>query len=193
MTSQMSDAQTVPRWTRLAIICASGGAGFALALALLVGGVQWYTSRPKPPKPWNPSALKATFDSIDTEGEKNTLVLHYILENETATDYKIEKSGNVVLAVHLERQNALSVVTDENLLRLDWPLIVPAQQRIAVSIHVSAAYPGENQPKADATPDEHRDYEKLLSVYFARQAPNIDDFVLVDEVNRYSIDFPKGW
>jgi hypothetical protein len=45
----------MPLWKRLLIIGASAGAGFALMLTLIGGAVLWYSSRPKPAKPWNTS------------------------------------------------------------------------------------------------------------------------------------------
>jgi len=36
-----------------------------------------------PPKPWDKKAITAIYDFVDTEGEKNTIVFYYTLQNNT--------------------------------------------------------------------------------------------------------------
>jgi len=54
-------------WKKFLLIGAGFGAGFAVLAGILVGGVIWYDSRPQKPKPWNATAILATFEYPDTE------------------------------------------------------------------------------------------------------------------------------
>jgi hypothetical protein len=190
MTSGVPAERTAPLWKRLVTISASSGAGFALALALIAGGVSWYSSRP--PKEWNTTALKATFDRIETQGEKNTISFYYVLENETDRDYQVDSNENIVVGVHLLQEKSLSLVSDQNTLKVDWPLFVPARQRVWFGIHSGLSYDGQAEP-SDATPDERKKYRKAVAEFFTKQAGNVDGFFILDKANRYQINFPKGW
>jgi len=46
----------------------------AVGLAGITDCFVWYQSRPKPPKPWNRTAINAEYDSVGTEGDKNNIV-----------------------------------------------------------------------------------------------------------------------
>jgi hypothetical protein len=187
-------ARHIAPWKRLAIVSASAGAGLAVTMALIVGGLLWYSSRPHPPKPWNTSALKATYDYIDTEGDKRTIVFYYTLENKTDADYKVESGVNATIALHLQRQDSLSVERDESYVKIDYPLFVPAKQRSRFAIHLLAyPYQGKEVLKADASLEERRSFRKALAGYVSKDMGNLDGFVLLDEANRYQINFPKGW
>jgi hypothetical protein len=183
----------MPLWKRLVIISASAGAGFAVLLAVIVGGVIWYSSRP--PKPWNSAAIKATYDSIDTEGDKRTFVFDYTLENETDADYKVNSDALVTVAGRLQTQKSLSMLGGhEGVVKIDYPIFVPARQRVRFAIHLLAyPYKGELKLNSDASREERRNYYKALEGYVRKELANLDGFVLFDEVNRYQINFPKGW
>jgi hypothetical protein len=181
----------MPSWKRIVIISVSAGAGFALMLALIAGAALWYSSRP--PRPWNASAIKATYDHIDTEGDKRMIVFYYILENVTATDYKVENGSNTVVAARLKRQNSLSVVRDEGWGKIDYPLFVPAKQRVLVAIHLAYPFYGKEEPNTDASFEDRRDYRIAVAGYVSKKMTNLDGFVLFDKANRYQINFPKGW
>jgi len=68
-------------WRKLLLLGLGWGLGTAVGLALLVGGFLWYQGRPRPtepPKPWNTTAIKAEYDTTDTEGDKkhDRVLLH---------------------------------------------------------------------------------------------------------------------
>jgi hypothetical protein len=46
------------------------GLGTVLGLGLLAGAVIGHQGRPKPPKPWNTTAIKAEYNTTSAEGEK---------------------------------------------------------------------------------------------------------------------------
>jgi hypothetical protein len=122
-------------WKRVVLVSASAGAGFALVLSLIVGGYRWYESRPKP---WNTSDIKATFDHIGTESEDNTVVFFYILENTTDSDYELIDSSSVVFMARLQRDESLS--HNPNFTKVDYPIFIPAKNRLRVLIHIPYSY-----------------------------------------------------
>ena len=94
------------------IISLSFGIGFALTISIVLGGFLWYQNKPKTPKPWDTSAITATYEYISTEGDDNTFVFHYILQNNTDFDYRISNLSDVVTMVKLKKQDSLSGFTN---------------------------------------------------------------------------------
>jgi hypothetical protein len=179
----------VTGWKKLLLIGVGWGVGFALGLGVLVGMWSWHESRPKPPKPWNNSAIKATYDTVFTEGDTNTLVIAYVLENATDRDYKATDDSTIMLTGKLLRENSAS--TYLNVDKLDYPVFIPMRHRGRVLIHL--AYPYSVKEKAGETPDERKKYREDLEEYMVKELPNLDGFVMFDSEYHYEIDFPSGW
>jgi hypothetical protein len=86
------------------------GAGFAIVVCAAVGTWIWYDSKPKPPKPWNSSALKATdppffsaFSVVGKTGSPDTssVKFGYTIQNNTDSDYEMEKGDQLKVLVKL--------------------------------------------------------------------------------------------
>lgn len=169
----------------------AGGVGFAAALAIIFGTIYWYQGKPKPPKPWNKTAIAASYDTVDVEGEKNHLVFSYTLQNNTDFDYGFSDLNSIMAMARLKKQKSLSGNKNDDLLRPDCPILIPAKQRLRFALHV--AYPYDKSLKNDATKEEKERYRKDLEAYVAKEFSNLDGFTIFDEVNRYQIEFPKGW
>lgn len=123
-------------WKKLLLIGIGWGLGTAVGLALIVGGFLWHESRPKPPvppKPWNSAAIKAEYDYVDTEGDKNTIVFYYTLENTTDFDYRLEDGAHVAMAGTLEQQHSLSEFDGS----VNYPISVPAKKRVRFAVHTN--------------------------------------------------------
>lgn len=135
MTSSPSAEADSPRknapWKRVVIVSVSASAGFALMLALIVGGVLWYNSHPRPPKPWNTSAIKATYDTLTAEGDDGHLVFYYVLENTTDSDYRLEESSAATIMGRLKEENSLSAPAVKEL-QMNYPRFHSSQATRAV-------------------------------------------------------------
>src|SRR5271156_484287 len=109
----MAESPLISGWKKLAIRAFFGGAGFAVALAILAGAALWYQNRPEPPKPWNSTALKATYDTMEfTVGSSKDIysfptIFYYNVLNNTDRTYQINSSTLVSMAM-LAGGNALS-------------------------------------------------------------------------------------
>jgi hypothetical protein len=179
-------------WKRPLFIGIGWGLGTAVGLAVLVGGFLWYQGRPKPPKPpkpWDTAAIKAEYDHADTEGEKNTIIIYYTLENTTDFDYRIESGDQILMSATLMKQKNLSPF-DENE-KIDYPVFVPAKKRIRFPIHIGYTCPLKQKENADL--EERRKHRRELEKYVATEMGNLDGFDLLDETNRYEIIFSAGW
>jgi hypothetical protein len=87
-------------WKKFLLIGVGWGFGTAVGLALTVGVFLWYEAKPKtpqPPKPWNTSAIKAEYDGVDAEGDKNTIEFISTL-NITEFDYHVTDENQVSLS-----------------------------------------------------------------------------------------------
>lgn len=176
-------------WKRPLLIGVGWGLGTAVGLAVLLGGFLWYRSRPKPPKPWNTSAIKAEYDYLGTEGDKNTIVFYYTLENTTDFDYRIEDGHDIAMNGKLGREHSLSLFSGFE--KIDYPIAVPAKKRVRFVVHIDYAYPEKEKPKPDA--DERKKYREAVEKYVVDELNNLDGFDLLDETKRYEIIFPAGW
>lgn len=193
-------------------LAAAGGAGAAFALAAFVTVGLWFMLRPKPLKAWNTQALKASLDSIDTEGERDNLVFEYMVENTTSSDYRVSSAGELSVAARLTAQKGLTMDREQKGLRLDYPIFIPAGQRVRLTVHLMEySYSSENvidkairgtaegpwekyrvppAAGADTTTQKHREEVKA---YVAEELKNLDGFVIFDESHRYEIELPRDW
>jgi hypothetical protein len=173
-------------WKRVILFGLSFGAGFALVGESAFIAIKWYQNRPKPPRAWNKSAITATFDSIRTEGNNNTLVFYYILENRTRDDYRISNEAEIEFMTLLKRQASLF---HEKNWTCDTSVFLPAGQKLVYKIHLNDR-PYEEKPNGDADADERNAFRVRLTDYVRHKLGNVDGFVIFDQVHRYQIDFP---
>src|SRR6267143_4200810 len=120
---------------KVLVIGASAGAGFFLVLLLILGAA--FNSSPvKLPGSWNQNAIKATYvGSQLRQIDKSVaaLFLSYDLENNTDRDYLADAPGVVIMS-RLKSGNSLS---QEELIRLSYPVFLPANQRVRIAIEIS--------------------------------------------------------
>jgi len=164
------------------------GVGFVIVLAIIVSLFIWHENKPAP---WDARAITSIYDSVDVEGDNGTLVFYYTLQNNTDIDYSINEASDVVLLSKLKKQNSLSGTNAKDLLRIDVPVLLPAKQRLLFEIHLG--YPYEKKLNKNAAAEEKEKFRKEIGLYLQQEAPNLNGFVLFDKVNRYQINFEKGW
>lgn len=176
-------------WKRALIIGIGWGVGTGVVLGTLLGIGIWYDSRPKPPKPWNATAVTAEFDTLDTDGENNNVTIVYTLENHTDFDYRLADKDDVTINGKLSAEKSLSADSKE--LTLDFPVFLPAHKRIRLPVHVN--YPYQTKLKANPTSDERHEFRKALAKFISTEWANLDGFEILDDRERYEIDLPPGW
>jgi hypothetical protein len=177
-------------WKRVLLRAAGFGAGLALTAVVVIGVFVWWSKRPEKPKPWNKEAITASFDSIDSEGDTNTLVFVYTLQNNTDIDYQALDDNSIHLAGTLQRSKALSF-DKSGFLTTDYPIFIPAKSRVRFKVHVK--YPYSIREDVDAPGDVRHDWETTVCKFVGDQFSNLDGFVMLDESSRFQVIMPNGW
>jgi hypothetical protein len=175
---------------KVVLKAAGFGGGFALVAAIIIGAVMLWSHRAGKPKPWNPNAIIATYNGLSVEGDKNTFVYSYILENRTSTDYQIPDDVNVHLAVKYKDSESLNFPKAE-LLHLDYPIFIPARSKVAFQVHL--AQPSPFRRDYDASEDVQHDFNTRLAQYATKNMGSINGFEVLDDNSRYQLNLPSGW
>lgn len=168
-------------WKRWLFKSMGFGAGLGAVLAAVAGLGMWYSSRPKPPKPWNKSAIRASFVDFGGSLQDNALsvTFTYSIENTTDYDYQLPTSQKIMA---LQRNNVLNEIGQ------DWKpieLFVPAHHKVQLKFGV----PIGGATDSIKAKEDHKWLLKQLLSYLKDTA----GFVVFDEINRYEIKLPSGW
>ena len=177
-------------WKKILLRAAGFGGGFAIVAALIFGGILWWSYRPVKPKPWNTTAITATFDNLTTEGPTHTIRYQYTLENHTDVDYRLADDSHAQLGISKMQTKSIDFDTN-NFVTLGFPIYVPAKSRVNVSLHMPLQY--TEDVDFSAPDDVQHDFYTKLSKYVGDAINNVEGFVLMDDNNRYEIIFPNGW
>ena len=172
------------------LVAAAFGAGSVLMLAVLTAG--WYRYESRPARPWDRTAISAQFDCVDVEGEGHTLVFSYTVYNHTDRDYRINGPSNITLAGRRGEQRDLvfSVSGSESILRVDYPVLVPPNERSRVTIHLGYPCPGLRL-EPDTSPQNRDTNRSRVSECVEKETGNLAGFVLFDDRERIQVDFPN--
>jgi hypothetical protein len=189
----MSELPKTNIWKKIAIRAFFGGIGFAVAGTAIVGGLIWYSDRPKPTPPWDKAALKATWDTMQVGmGGKDptsySIKFFYKVQNTTKQNYDFSASAFTPMAV----------LTDGRLLSkdfgyrtsgppvIDGPTFIPPGVTARVTVEISYLYPD------GFTDADKQSFDKVI-VSVDNKLKELDSFVLFDQMNHYEIDLPEGW
>ncbi len=177
-------------WKQVLLKSAGVGIGIGVGLATFVAFYVWYSSLPKPQKPWDANAITASFNSADTKGQDHHLRFLYILENHTDRDYKIGTSDLLVSAVVTEND---SLAGNGQVKFEQDSVFLPIKQHVVVALELpDYHYPGSDVLVHD-TPEERKKYRDAVKKYVNDDLPRLNGFAAFDEGNRYRINFPNGW
>lgn len=187
----------MPAWKRFFFIGAGFGTAVVILAVAIAGGWGWYQSRPQKPRPWNASAIIATFDHPDTEPgpEKgdgvppNDIVLYYTLENMTEFDYQLPLKDHREINAKLKESN--SIVPVKHLIALDEGVFVPGKQRVRIKLTMHFA--AMTNLSYEDTKENRRKRGNEIVDHLKNEFSNIDGFVMFDPGSRYQINFPGDW
>jgi hypothetical protein len=158
--------------------------GFLLALVL--GAFVLYL-RPgrKAPKPWNATAITASYVGAqlrELDSGNAALYLAYEVQNHTDSDYQLADGPGALVMGRLRADGSLS---SQQQVRLSYATFLPARQRARVALQIPAPFgwPADNDP---AFQDKLRDFVN-------QKLTDVQAFVLFDQADRFDIEFPSGW
>lgn len=191
------------KWKTWFIKSAGFGAGFALALACIVGAGLWYATRPTPQKPWNQTAIAATAPPgfcVSDDGKR--ILFSCSVANTTKTDYRIESSAQIRVMAR-GHDGTLSLPMPAETAPLQLPAFIPAGQKGMLTLSLALSSIPEREalqtapdfipdpPSAAAAVDDYEQYHERVRAYLQRNSGQVDSFVLFDEANRYPINLPR--
>jgi len=136
-------------------------------------------------KSWNAEAIKASYIASqlkETDKTRSTLILSYDLENKTDLDYRLDAGPGVVILSRLEADGSLS---QQEPVRLSYPVFLPAKQhaRLAIEIVQPFAWPTADNPA----------YIDKLREFVKQRLANVHEFVLFDQTSRTEVKLPGVW
>jgi hypothetical protein len=76
-------------------------------------------------------------------------------------------------------------LSQEELIRLSYPIFLPANQRVRMAIEISYPFvwPAAGDPG----------FENKLKDFVKQRLAKVEEFVLFDELNRCQIELPSAW
>lgn len=177
------------KWIPIFVRSIGIGFGAIIAVVAVISTYSWYFSRPKP---WDTKSITCNFDRVMTEGEYDTYVINYTMQNNTKDDYILTDNSDFVLAAKLKKQKSISPdYSDNKIISIDKPVFVPAQQRTHFNVHLN--YPSK-LGAINYDDNIARDkYLKAIKSELSKELPNIDGFMIYDKTTKYQIDLPRGW
>lgn len=179
-------------WKRIFLRSAGLGVGFALTLAVILGIVVWYDSRPKPPKPWDNRTIQAVFDRTIPEHAIGKVGLRYSLKNSGNEDFRIENKESIQISIRIGDDDELTPFN--RVVSLETPVFIPAGRKSMVFLYLQTGETWTNFKHvlpAQATDEDEKEYEKAVLDYLG--GTRITGFAVFDESHRMEIDFPAGW
>lgn len=182
----------MPTWKKVFLRSAGFGAGFAVALAVMIGIFAWNESRPKPPRPWDASAIKAKYYRVSTSSDSQ-LEFEYILENTTDLDYKLEEYSGARIAGRLGDTGGFVGFGDKENIKLEVPVYIPAHNKTRITVKLPAYGYEKRYPGNTATQEEIHAYYVGVAEHVSAKLANLNGFSIFDDGNRYQIDLPNGW
>jgi hypothetical protein len=174
-------------WKQLFIKAAGFGVGFALMLVALAGAGLWYSNRPKPPKPWNRTAVTASYQHVRSLEETAHYEFWYVLDNHTDEDFRISDPLEIEAEAQID-SNVLSMCSD--CVKLRYPIFIPAQRSLQIPVEFTYVYPNAKVPK---NAEERKQEIREIEDYLRTEMPRLTGFVLFDRLHRYEIDLNSGW
>jgi hypothetical protein len=159
--------------------------GFAFALVFT--GAIWYarTSARSGPKPWNTSAITASYVGAqfrELDSANAALYLAYEIQNHTDSDYRLADGSGALVMSRLRADGSLS---SQEQVRLSYPTFLPAGQRARVALEILRPF---NWPaEGDSA------YQDRLREFVNQRLVDVQAFVLFDQADRFQIEFPGGW
>jgi hypothetical protein len=204
-------------WKRITILSCFGVAGFGFAVALMAGGVYWYSRSPKTPKAWNEKAIQALYvgTKFVEEGKENTLRAELVFDlwNTTGYDFTLEAKPSETMIVMQKVRSEPSLVDG---LGLTWtvehgsgtgqlhadgipgfsreaflvgPVFIPAGE--AVRVDFWSEYDIFDIVAAIGNDEKIRLSDPAQQRKILKHAlADTDSFVLLDKKNHYRIELP---
>ena len=163
----------------------AGAAGVVFLLTIWAFGGTSVTPQPQEaPKNWNRSGVRAVYMGTQLRQVDKThasLILSYDLSNLASVDYRLNDGSGVVIMSRLKSDGSLS---QEQRIRLSYPVFLPAGQRAHLAIEI---------PREFAWPKDDSHHDEKLKDFVVQTLAPVRGFVLFDDTSHSQFDLPAGW
>jgi len=166
-------------------IAGTAGAGLLLVVLLKLSVPLLKPAPNELPKGWNREGIKATYMAAqlrEVDKTHSALILSYDLNNFTDLDFRLAQGAGVVI---MSRVNSNGSLSQEEPIRLGYPVFLPAKQRARLAIEISQTFAWPVQTDAR--------YEEKLKEFVKQRLAGVHGFVLFDEASHSQIDLPAAW
>lgn len=164
-----------------------GSAGVALAALTYftgTGSLLTRALRHEYPK-WHRATITAGYIGTELKEIDNTrssVIISYDLENHTDSDYRLTDNPGLVILSRLKSDGSFS---QEQPIRLSYPVFLPARQHARLAIEITQPF---NWPsEGDST------YLDKMRNFVKQRLRNVGEFVLFDQTNHWQLELPSGW
>jgi hypothetical protein len=164
-----------------------GSAGAALlVLSVLPGSGSLFKLLHREPSPrWSQGTISAGYIGSqlkEMDKAHSSLIISYDLDNNTDSDYRLADGPGVVILSRLKSDGSYS---QEEPIRLAYPVFLPARQhaRLAIEITQPFAWPAEGD----------FGYLDKIRNFVKQRLENVGEFVLFDQTNHWQLELPCGW
>lgn len=166
-------------------VAGSAGVGLALLAVLILTGPIFRRPPRNAGKTWNQEGIRAAYVAAqlhEIDKTHSSLILSYDLNNLTELDYRLAEGSGEVIISRLKTDGSLS---QEEPVRLSYPVFLPAGQRARMAIEISGALAWPSQ-------DDSR-YDQKLREFVKQKLAGVRGFVVFDEASHSQINLPAVW
>jgi hypothetical protein len=170
-------------WKVILLRCAGVGGGFAIIAALVLGGIVWWSSRPKP---WSSSAItaKPTQLGLQQAGDEVRFEFRYAFTNHTSEEYALPSPEMGALMRKLPKDGSFEKLDGAT---WDSTIKIPPNQSINISFLMPYKLADFNMMPPDL------DLDNKLTAFAGRRLNQIDGLAFFDYTAKYKVEMPRNW
>jgi hypothetical protein len=180
MTENQATNEAPPpaRWKTVLLRAAGFGGGFAIVAAILVGGVIWWSNRPKE---WSDKSVTAKPTELYTRqiDEEVRVEFHYAFTNNTNIEYTLPSAESGALMRHVPKTSSV-----EKLDSATWDTTIRIPPHQSVGIVFSVPY----RLAEFSTSNEELDTADKLTEFMGRRLRDINGMTFFDYAAKYRIE-----
>lgn len=167
------------------VIASLAGAGLVLLIVVVMGTSALKHPQSDTSQAWKQDEIEATYVGCqikEIDKTHTSLTLTYDLKNNSHADYRLADGPDVIILSRLESNGSLS---QEEPMRLAYPVFLPAGQhaRMAIEITRAFAWPSESDPK----------YIDKIRDFVRQRLKDASEFVVFDEARHRRLELPGAW
>jgi len=166
------------------VVGSAGVALLALSYFTDAGSLLKRSHREQRPT-WNQGTISAGYIGTqlrEIDKTRSSLIISYDLENNTDSDYRLTDGPGLVILSRLKSDGSFS---QEQPIRLSYPVFLPARQHGRLAIEISQPFNWPNEDDS-AFLDKMRNFVK-------QRLENVGEFVLFDQTSHRQLELPSGW